>query len=148
MSCQEGMWETISFQITYQFVHEPRPKKGVKLPSRRDAKSCQFVFMRKNRLELWHSTLLTGFRKVFMAYVELMWAVWEDEMLQHIWSRSIWAVSSELQPEFYLSVILTVCYQSDLLVLQSKVSCVLLNTIKLTLVLSIKHPPALLHCTI
>lgn len=44
------MQETISFQITYQFVQEPRLKEGVKVPSGRDAKSCQFVFMRKTDL--------------------------------------------------------------------------------------------------
>lgn len=44
------MRETISFQITHQFVQEPRLKEGVKVPSRKDAKSCQFVFMRKTDL--------------------------------------------------------------------------------------------------
>lgn len=67
------MWETISFQITYQFVQEPRLKKGVQVPSRRDAKSCQFVFMSKKRSELLaFLTYLTGFRKVCTAYVELV----------------------------------------------------------------------------
>lgn len=81
------MWETISFQITFQFVQEPVPKKDVKVPSRSDAKSCQFVFMRKTDLSFGIPHILDRLQKSFLGLCGAdTQAEWEDEMLQYILS--------------------------------------------------------------
>ena len=53
------------FKSPTSLFKSPRLEKGVKVPSRRDAKSCQFVFMRKTDLSSGIPHILDRLSKSF-----------------------------------------------------------------------------------